>query len=178
MLFPPARARSDQQARAAQRLSVELRRQGFLPTQHFAQRLLERGLAQGIRFDPRTFATEFQQARHLRQTRRGYHTRIAVMRSLPVLYRQGGAGGNRVVLVGLLPADARPPAAPVKAPRQRESEAMVARRQRSPNFRCQICRAWHGGLYGAVCPDCHTKAQGGPEPRTYCPVCGGVRRTA
>src|SRR5262245_59354242 len=71
----------------ARRLKSHLQRQGFLVTQHFLQRLLERAQAEGIRFDPRTFAYDFRSAPHFRQTRPGYNTRIALMQGLPVLYR-------------------------------------------------------------------------------------------
>ena len=29
-----------------------------------------------------------------------------------------------------------------------------------PRFQCKVCGAWHGGLYGNVCPDCHKKGLG------------------
>lgn len=103
----------------ARRLASLLRQQGFLPSQHFLDRLLERGQREGIRFDPRTFGAEFQRARHFRQTRAGYNTRIALLRGLPVLYRVSGDAGNRIVLVGVLPAGGLPPVVPVSAPRRR-----------------------------------------------------------
>ncbi len=106
----------------ARHLASILRQQGFLPSRHFLDRLRERGQAQGIRFDPRTFGREFQQTRHYRQSRPGYNTRIAVMRGLPVLYRIGGEGGNRIVLVGVLPERSLPPVVPVAPPRLREAE--------------------------------------------------------
>src|SRR5437899_7766280 len=91
--------RIDPSGQRAMRFTAALRRQGFLPSGHFTVRLLERALQQGIRLDPRTFPDEFRQAPHYRQTRRGYNTRIAVVRGLPVLYRMGGENANRVVLV-------------------------------------------------------------------------------
>lgn len=107
----------------ARRLPSHLRQQGFQVTRHFLDRLRERAQAQGIRFDPRTFARDFLAARHLRQTRPGYNTRIAVMRGLPVLYRMGGERGNRVVLVGALPPGERlPPTAPAAPPRPRRRQ--------------------------------------------------------
>jgi hypothetical protein len=111
------------------RLEPILRQQGFLPTQHFLDRLRERAQAQGIRFEPRTFASEFQRAAHYRQTRPGYSTRIAVMRGLPLLYRMGGERGNRVALVGVLPSGGLPPVAPARAPRLGESEQMLSGRR-------------------------------------------------
>jgi hypothetical protein len=123
-----ARAMRGQAGRyPARRLMSILRQQGFLPTQHFLDRLRERAQARGIRFDPRLFGGEFQRARHYRQTRPGYTTRIAVMRGLPILYRMGGQAGNRIVLVGLLPQGRLPPVVPAPAPRLRESEALFGR---------------------------------------------------
>lgn len=109
----------------ARHLASWLRQQGFLVSHHFLERLHQRAQQQGIRFDPRLFGREFRQAQHYRQTRPGYNTRIAVMRGLPVLYRVGGQGGNRVVLVGLLPEGALPPVQPVGAPQSRESETTM-----------------------------------------------------
>jgi hypothetical protein len=106
----------------ARRLASYLRQQGFLPTQHFLDRLRERAQARGIRFDPRLFRQEFYRAQHYRQIRPGYHTRIAVMRGLPILYRMGGENMNRVVLVGVLPEGGLPPVTPVASPILREIE--------------------------------------------------------
>ncbi|MBV9790862.1 MAG: hypothetical protein JOZ51_21890 [Chloroflexi bacterium] len=111
----------------ARRLPALLRQQGFLPTQHFLDRLRERAQARGIRFDPRLFGDEFQRARHYRQTRPGYTTRIAVMRGLPVLYRMGGRTGNKVVLAGVLPEGGLPPVVPASPPRLREGEELFGR---------------------------------------------------
>lgn len=111
------------------RFAGALRRAGFLPTFHFVERLLQRGLAQGVRFDPRTFPGEFRRAPHYRQTRPGYTTRIAVVRGIPILYRRGGPRGEHVVLVGV-PSEGRlPPVAPVPSPglpAQREYEQAPA----------------------------------------------------
>jgi len=106
----------------ARRLPAHLRRQGFLVTRHFLDRLVERAQAQGIRFNPRTFAQDFRAARHFRQTRPGYNTRIAMIQGLPVLYRMSGPRGLNPLLVGLLPQGALPPAVPTTAPLLRESE--------------------------------------------------------
>ena len=105
----------------ARHLASHLRRQGFIPTVHFLERFLQRAQSQGVRFDPRIFGREFAQARHFRQTRPGYNTRIAVVRGMPIVYRAGGENANRIVLVGLLPEGAMPPVTPVGAPRQREA---------------------------------------------------------
>lgn len=99
-----------------------LRQQGFLASQHFLDRFRERALALGIRLDPHHFGREFFRARHYRQTRVGYNTRIAMMRGLPILYRIGGRNGNKIVLVGALPQGALPPVEPVSPPRLRERE--------------------------------------------------------
>ena len=101
------------------RLPSLLRRQGFIPTTHFLQRLQQRALAEGVRFGAGQFGKEFARARHFRQTRPGYNTRIAVVRGIPVLYRFGGNNMNRIVLVGVLPSDGMPPVAPVQPPRPR-----------------------------------------------------------
>jgi hypothetical protein len=58
-------------------------------------------------------------------------------------------------------------------------EAMAApkrSRGRAPRFRCRQCGAWHGGSRGLLCPDCHTKAAGGPPWLTFCERCGGRKR--
>lgn len=101
---------------AALRFARRLKRQGFWPTSHFVERFMQRVLARGLRFDSRAFRREFFAARHYRQTRPGYRTRIAIVRGVPVLYRRGGWNGERIVLVGVLPVGARPPVAPVGAP--------------------------------------------------------------
>jgi hypothetical protein len=106
----------------ARHLPTRLRQQGFLVTRHFLDRLIERAQAQGIRFNPRTFAQDFRAAPHFRQTRPGYNTRIAVIQGLPVLYRMSGPRGLNPLLVGLLPQGALPPAVPTSAPLLRESE--------------------------------------------------------
>jgi len=100
----------------ARGLPSALHRQDFLPTRHFLERLLERAQRQGVRFDPRAFGRAFAQAPHYRQTRPGYNTRIAVVRGLPILYRVGGENGNRIVLVGMLPEGALPPAERIRPP--------------------------------------------------------------
>ena len=115
-----ARSQETQRGQAgrdpALRFARRLKQQGFVPTRHFVERFLQRALGAGLRFDPRTFRREFLAARHFRQTRSGYQTRIAVVRGVPILYRRGGWNGERIVLVGVLPAGARPPVKPVKAP--------------------------------------------------------------
>jgi hypothetical protein len=108
----------------ARHLASRLRQQGFLPTQHFLDRFRERAHSLGVRFDPKLFGSDFYRARHYRQTRPGYNTRIAVMSGISVVYRMGGENANRVVLVGVLPAGALPPVIPARPPRLREGEAM------------------------------------------------------
>jgi hypothetical protein len=103
---------------AALRFARRLKQQGFLPTHHFAERFLQRVLARGLRFDPRTFRREFFAARHYRQTRPGFSTRIAVVRGVPVIYRRDGRTGERIVLVSVLSVGKQPPTAPVRAPSQ------------------------------------------------------------
>ncbi|HQW38910.1 MAG TPA: hypothetical protein PLO00_09335, partial [Usitatibacteraceae bacterium] len=99
---------------AALRFARRLKQQGFLPTHHFAERFLQRVLARGLRFDPRTFRREFFAARHYRQTRPGFSTRIAVVRGVPVIYRRDGRTGERIVLVSVLSVGKQPPTAPVR----------------------------------------------------------------
>lgn len=112
--------KSDPAWQAAWRFATAIRKQGFLPKKHFVDRLSQRGIGQGTRFDPRTFRTEFFSAQHYQQTRPGYNTRIAIVRGIPVLYRMGGPRGNTVVLAGALPEGALPPAERISAPPQRE----------------------------------------------------------
>ena len=109
---------------AARRFARALVSQGFLARTHFIDRIAERGLGSGIRFDPRTFPSEFVHAAHYRQTRPGYNTRIAVVRGVPILYRTGGRSGKQIVLTGALPPGvALPPSERIAAPRQREVES-------------------------------------------------------
>lgn len=35
---------------------------------------------------------------------------------------------------------------------------------KSPVFKCVKCGAWHGGLYGKLCPQCGYKQQQQPTP--------------
>ncbi|GAB4464544.1 MAG: hypothetical protein OHK0037_18670 [Elainellaceae cyanobacterium] len=111
----------------AQRFAAYLKRQGFLPTLHFTQRFLQRVASGGVRFDPRTFVREFRAAKHYRQTRPGYNTRVTVVRGVPIFYRPGGENGNRIVLVTTLePGDKLPPVVQVSPPKQREAEWELA----------------------------------------------------
>ncbi|MDG2617463.1 hypothetical protein P7L53_14575 [Thermoleptolyngbya sichuanensis XZ-Cy5] len=107
----------------AQRFAAYLKRQGFLPTVHFTQRFLKRLASKGVRFDPRTFVREFRAAKHYRQTRPGYNTRLTVVRGVPIVYRPGGENGNRIVLVTALEQGVDlPPVARTAPPKQREAE--------------------------------------------------------
>ncbi|HIK39299.1 hypothetical protein [Thermoleptolyngbya sp. M55_K2018_002] len=107
----------------AQRFAAHLKRHGFLPTVHFTQRFLQRLASKGVRFDPRTFVREFRTAKHYRQTRPGYNTRLAVVRGVPIVYRPGGENGNRIVLVTTLNQGAAlPPVTRTSPPKQREAE--------------------------------------------------------
>ncbi|MCG8346475.1 MAG: hypothetical protein MI924_01680 [Chloroflexales bacterium] len=108
----------------ARRLALRLRQQGFLPTQHFLDRFHEGVHAIGARFNPKLFGSDFYRARHYRQTRPGYNTRIAIMSGIPVVYRMGGENANRVVLVDVLPEGALPSVVPARPPRLREGEAL------------------------------------------------------
>jgi hypothetical protein len=86
-----------------------------LPTHHFVERFLERNMAQGLRLTPAAFKREFLNARHYRQTRPNYRTRIAVVRGMPIVYRHGGPTGKRIVLISVWTGRI-PPVAPVGAP--------------------------------------------------------------
>ncbi len=111
----------------AQRFAAYLKRQGFLPTVHFTQRFLQRLASKGVRFDPSTFVREFRAAKHYRQTRPGYNTRLAVVRGVPIVYRPGGENGNRIVLVTTLNQGANlPPVTRSSPPKQREAEWELA----------------------------------------------------
>jgi hypothetical protein len=110
------------QWQAAWRFAAAIRKQGFLPGRHFIDRMAKRAVGEGIRFDPRTFRSEFFGARHYRQTRPGYNTRIAVVRGIPILYLIGGRSGNHIVLAGALPEGGLPPVEPASPPVQREQE--------------------------------------------------------
>lgn len=110
---------------SAKGLQQALKRQGFLVTHHFLERLQERALQQGIRFSPSSFSRDFQRAKHFRQTRPGYNSRIALLRGMPILYRIGGRVGNRIKLIGMLPQGALPPVALIKAPRQVPRESFL-----------------------------------------------------
>ena len=132
MLLPGQTGR-DPSGQLAARFAAALRRQGFLPSVHFVHRLLQRALRQGVRVSSDTFGNEFFRARHYRQTRPGYTTRIAVVRGVPILYRLGGRRGDSIVLVGVLPEGDMPPVAPISPPRIRDAEymAMSPRDQRA-----------------------------------------------
>jgi hypothetical protein len=142
-LLLPGRVRTDRTWLMAERLAAVLRRQGFIVRVHFLVRWLERARAFGVRLDPATFRRQFLQARHYRQTRPGYHNRIAVVAGMPVLYRMGGPRGRHVVLLGVLPR--MPPVTrapvPLLAP-AREAEAAL--RFDSPEIRavCEQARAY------------------------------------
>lgn len=109
----------------AKGLQQALQRQGFLITRHFLERLQERALQQGVRFSPSSFSRDFQRAKHYRQTRPGYTSRIALLRGMPILYRIGGRVGNRIKLIGMLPQGALPPVAAISPPRQVLREAFL-----------------------------------------------------
>lgn len=110
---------------AAWRFATAIRKQGFLPKTHFIDRIAQRALGEGTRFDPRTFRREFFSARHYRQARPGYNTRIAVVRDIPLLYIAGGPRGNHIVLAGALPEGALPPVERINPPPpQHEAETM------------------------------------------------------
>jgi hypothetical protein len=122
--------RRGQAGRLPRGLLFELRRQGFLPSDHFVQRLLERSRALGVRFDPRPFRSEFLRARHFRQTRPGYKTRIALVRGIPIVYRLGGPAGDTIVLVTIWDGPL-PPIEAIRPPqlaRMREAESARIRR--------------------------------------------------
>jgi hypothetical protein len=103
------------------RFAAAIRRLGFMPTQHFVDRINQRAAAQGIRWDPRAFPSEFANARHFRQTRPGFNSRIAVVRGVPIVYKVGGTQGNKVVLITALPPeDALPPVVPTRYPVKQE----------------------------------------------------------
>jgi hypothetical protein len=106
---------------AAWRFANAIRAHGFLPRQHFIERLCERGIGVGVKFDPRTFRREFLGGAHYRQTRPGYSLRVAVVRKLPILYRMGGWRGNQIVLAGALPVGAPPPGERTRPPVEREA---------------------------------------------------------
>jgi hypothetical protein len=106
---------------SAWRFASAIRKQGFIPKKHFIDRLAQRGIGEGVRFDPRTFRREFFSAQHYKQTRPGYNTRIAIVRGIPVLYRLGGQRGDTVVLAGALPEGALPPVEKINPPPERET---------------------------------------------------------
>lgn len=152
---------------AAWRFATAIRKQGFLPKRHFIDRIAERGIGGGTRFDPRTFGREFFGARHYRQTRPGYKTRIAVVRGIPILYLAGGPRGNHIVLAGALPEGTLPPAEPAPPPVQREQEEI-------PDWMRRIGRAIGigggsgsgGGARGGTAPSSPVAGTGGPYRST------------
>jgi len=124
--FETLAKKPDPRWQAAGRFARALRSEGFLARRHFVDRIAERGWGSGVRFDPRTFRSEFFRAAHYRQTRPGYNTRIAIVRGVPVLYRVGGRSGKQIVLAGALPPDSPlPPSERIAAPRQRKRESML-----------------------------------------------------
>ena len=122
--FETSKKKPSPRSQAALRFARALRKDGFLPRTHFIERISERALGGGIRFDPRTFRSEFDRAAHYRQTRPGYKMRIAVVRGVPILYRVGGRSGKQIVLGGALPPGSDlPPNERISAPRQKETES-------------------------------------------------------
>jgi len=148
--FETAKKKPSPRWQAAQRFASALRSQGFLPRMHFIDRIAERGLGGGIRFDPRTFRSEFFRAAHYRQTRPGYKLRIAVVRGVPILYRAGGRSGKQIVLAGALPPGSDlPPSERISATLQQETqfefEQEEAAYDRSKAVRLNRCmREWLG----------------------------------
>jgi hypothetical protein len=110
---------------AAWRFAAAIRKDGFMPTRHFIDRIAKRALGSGTRFDRRTFRSEFLAAPHYRQTSPGYSNRIAVVRDVPILYTIGGPRGRHAVLVGALDIGPLPPVEPIRPPRLREAELDV-----------------------------------------------------
>ena len=84
----------------AWRFATAIRAAGFLPSDHFVQRLCKRVIGQRLGLDPKTFRADFFSARHFRQTRPGKSAvSIAVVNGVPIFYRVGGWQGNRIVLI-------------------------------------------------------------------------------
>jgi hypothetical protein len=124
--FETSKKKPDPRWQAARRFARALRSEGFLARRHFIDRIAERGWGSGVRFDPRTFRSEFFRAAHYRQTRPGYNTRIAVVRGVPILYRVGGRSGKHIVLAGALPPNSPlPPSERTTPPRQGEVDPML-----------------------------------------------------
>lgn len=146
---------------AAARLAGRLRGQGFGVTRRFAAQFARRAASGGRAFDTRGFRRAFHGARHLRPARPGARLRVAIVRGLPVVYRRGGPDGRRIVLVGLLPAGARPRLVPALPPREGEADywltpAILSPRQqqvttgRVPRFtvgEIKGLRSWTRGAY-------------------------------
>jgi hypothetical protein len=87
-----------------------LKKDGFLPTVHFAERFLERVAASGATYDPHRFKRDFLNARHYRQTERKYlGRRYTVVNGIPVVYRMGGRTGRNPVLITIYFPYSRPP---------------------------------------------------------------------
>ena len=134
----------------ARALRSHLRRQGFVVTRHFLDRWMERAHSQGIRFDPRTFASEFRQCPHFRQTRPGYRTRIALMWGMPVIYRMGGPKGKSPVLVGLLPQGVLPPVEPILPPGDFEMGPEAELEAAAFELECEAFFGWPSGGLSAI----------------------------
>ena len=100
----------------AKLFAERLRRQGFLPSQEFVVRFMQRLRDCGIWFDARAFRHEFCGARHYRQVGSRFAPNIAIVRGIPVLYRSDGGAGDRVELLGVLREYSRPRVVPIPSP--------------------------------------------------------------
>jgi hypothetical protein len=109
---------------SAWRFATAIKAAGFLPTQHFIQRICKRVIGERLGLNPKTFRSDFFSARHFRQTRIGKSgVSIAVVRGIPIFYRVGGWQGNRIVLITAYEPDyPLPSVTPIAAPQMREAE--------------------------------------------------------
>ena len=89
----------------ARRIQLLLSEQGFLPSEQFVQQFVAILSSRGLRFEPRQFRRDFYAARHFQPANSSGGARIAVVRSIPILYRASDNCGNGVVIIRVLRPD-------------------------------------------------------------------------
>jgi hypothetical protein len=112
--YEPPRGEPDTQTRLAR----QLRGQGFRLTRRFAAQFVRR-LPGDRPFHPYRFRRAFFEARRFRPARPGLPWRVALVRGLPIVYRRDA---GQIILLGLLPAEARSQLIPLVRPGAGEGE--------------------------------------------------------
>ena len=170
----PRQAKSDPSLRTSLAFARALRAFGFLPRPHFIQRWSERARRSGVQPDPAAFARAFQRGRHFSQTD-DHHSRVAVIRGIPVTYVIGGRTGRNVVLTGVQPDLARLRLEPIGAPRRELSlTGELGPKAAPPHIRLTCRRALR---YIATMPVTERGVAGAASARDAAMVLDGLARS-